>query len=175
MKKRQSKTHLRETIGQTVYDNLHKQPDVTDMFEITPDMQERYWKDLTSIVVSAKDELKESFYIEMIFIREKALQGYVLHPRLFARTSCPTATYGQHVWHYNYSLDQLAFIWMLPFKDRADHLRENMLNLSDGEKSMYKYVLDFDDGTLERVARDLNKEDDTTANLILINNEKAIS
>ena len=175
MKKRQSKTHKRETVGQTVYDNLHKQPDVTDMGEITPDMQARYWNDLASIIVNAKDQLRESFYIEIIFIREKVLQGYVIHPRLFARTSCPTPTYGQHVWFYNYSQDSLAFIWMLPFKDRCDNLRINMLNLTDGEKSMYQYVLDFDDGTLERVARELNNEDDITANLVLINNEKAVS
>lgn len=175
MKKRQSKTHKRETVGQTVYDNLHKQPDVTDMFEITPDLQERYWQDLANIIIAAKEQLRESFYIEMIFIREKALAGHVLHPRLFARTSCPTPTYGQHVWHYNYSQDQLAFIWMLPFKDRADYLRDNMLNLTDGEKSMYHYVLDFDDGTLENKARKLNNEDEITANLVLINNEKAVS
>jgi len=174
-KKRLSKTHKRETVGQTVYDNLHKQPDVTSLLEIAPDLKGKYWEDLKSIIVDAAKNFRSSFYVEIIFLREKLLQQMVLRSRFFARSSCPTPTYGQHVWRYDFANDELSFLWSLPFKDRAESLKRNPLLLSEDERSMLKLILDFEDGTLESIVRKLNNEDDITANLVLINNEKATS
>lgn len=172
MKKKLSKTHKRETVGQTVYDNLHKQPDVTDLKEIKPDLQQEYYDQMINTIKNAHEKITgRIFYLEIIFLREKPLLQQVIHPRYIARSSCPSPTWGQHAWEYDTLTQKLDLLWAIPFKDKADELKRNIAKLTDGEKISLREVLNFDNGTYEMLARKLNNEPEDGDNRILINNE----
>lgn len=171
-KKRLSKTQKRETIGQTVYDNLHKQPDVTDPRDIVKQKKEDYYNDLVSVVTNGiKEIVGRVFFIEVVWIREKALQNYVEHPRYIARSSCPTPTWGQHAWQYDTLTQKLDLLWAIPFKDKAEWLKENQKTLTPGEKIQLDEVMRLDNGFYEQLARRMNNEPEEGDNRILINNE----
>jgi len=171
-KKRISKTQNRETIGQTVYDNLHKQPDVISTIEIKSSLEKKYYDDLILVAQNSIDKIyKKVFYIEVIFMRDKPYMNMVLHPRFIARSTCPTPTWGQHVWEYDTFLQKLDLLWSIPFKEVADDLKRDAHILTEQQKILLQEVRQYEDGLYERVARKLNDEPKEGSNLILINNE----
>ena len=169
-KKKQSKTQPRETVGQTVYDNLLKQPDMQDIRDLRKPLLNEYQKDLIQSVQNSLSHIFErTFYVEVVFIREKPLQGMVLHPRFFTRSTCPTPTWGQHVWEYDSFSQKLDLFWAIPFKEECERLKREKDHLTDGEKVMLNEVLQFEGGLYEKVARKLNNEPKEGCNIVLTN------
>jgi hypothetical protein len=172
--KRQSKTQPRETVGQTVYDNLHKQPEVTNIKEeIAPGMLEHYWNDLVTHIDKVSKQFTDIFYIEVIFLRPKPFKGMIIKPNFFGRPHCPSPTWGQHVYRCTSLIQQIEFLWAIPFKDKAEELKMNALNLTPGEKTMLEQVFAFDHGVYELLARKLNNEPKEGSNLVIINQGEA--
>lgn len=173
-KKRLSKTHTRETIGQTVYDNLHKQPDVTNVKEeIAPSMLEQYWNDLVTHIDKVSKEFSNVFFMEVVFIRPKPFNGMVVQPHFVGRPHCPSPTWGQHVYRCNSSTQEVDFLWAIPFKDKAEELKFNALTLNQMEKTMLDQVLTYEHGVYELLARKLNNEPKNGSNLVIVSQGEA--
>jgi len=53
----------------------------------------------------------------------------------------------------------IEFIWTIPSKEACIHLRDNALIVDKSEHGLLQFVLWFEDGTLYRLAKRLNKEE----------------
>lgn len=93
----------------------------------------------------------------------------VYHNYYLARKSCPTPEYDQTVYQYIYSADALKYLWTIPDKETCLVYRENALFVVEEEKKLLKYILDFFDGSLDRLCRKLNKEPGDTPYLQNLN------
>jgi hypothetical protein len=49
-------------------------------------------------------------------------------------------------------------MWVIPSRDASIHLINNHLYVADEERGLLKYVMAFQDGTLFKLAKELNGE-----------------
>ena len=82
----------------------------------------------------------------------------VIRNYFFHRSTCPTPEWDQVVYYYKRADDALNFLWVIPSKDTCELLRENALMVAPDERDLLNFVLNFYDGTLERIAQKLNGE-----------------
>lgn len=74
------------------------------------------------------------------------------------RLSCPSPEYDQVVYKYHAKEHNLEFLWVVPSKDTCQFLVENALVIERDQKDLLKFVLEFNDGTLLRKAKEFNGE-----------------
>lgn len=105
------------------------------------------------------DKLKTNgdFYVEACF-RMNAIMPDVTEVYFKSRHTCPTPFYDQSAFRYDRRNERIVFLWHIPSKKECDYYVEFALSLRDDEKEAAKFVFDFRDGTLLRLAKKLNGE-----------------
>jgi len=98
-----------------------------------------------------------SFFIEALVKKEKLLEN-VLRNYFIPRSTCPTPFYDQTVYRYNHINETVEFLWVVPDKETCETFKENRDLIVPSELGLLKFVLDFDDGTLFRMAKKFNGE-----------------
>jgi hypothetical protein len=99
---------------------------------------------------------------QKIKIFNNALRNY-----FFGRLTCPTPEWDQTVYKYNRKDDCLEFMWTIPDKNTCEYMYYNALTIPDEEKELLKYVIDYKEGNLLKVCKQLNKETEHTGQLLL--------
>ena len=121
-------------------------------------MQKGYLDELLSTTQSGKKLYDGDFFVVVLTKKERllpnVLRNYFLH-----RKTCPTPTYDQAVYHFVATEDELRFLWVVPSKDTCELLRDNALQVHDEERALRDYVLQFYDGSLDRLCLKLNPEE----------------
>jgi hypothetical protein len=145
----------RETVGKISSDLIIKTPESQSPIELEKAMQENYLKELIQAVQSHKSSFPADFFIIVITKNEKLMPN-VFRNYFMGRISCPTPDYDQTVFRYNSKLEQIEYIWTIPSRDACIHLREHALEVVESERPLLKFVLDFADGTLMKLANKLN-------------------
>jgi hypothetical protein len=158
-------TIKRETVGKISSDLLNKTPITNDPIEIERAMHGDYLKNMLSCIDDASDEFGNAYFIVVLTKRER-LMSNVLRNYFFARSTCPTPDYDQTVYLYKKDADCLDFIWVIPSKDTCIYLKNNALSVVEEEKQLLRFVLDFADGTLYKLAKKLNNEVDDSSELV---------
>lgn len=123
-------------------------------------MQEQlsdYEKNLIECVNSGKNIYSSDFFVIVITKREKIMKNVLRH-FFFYRESCPTPHHDQILYKYNHDDDRIEFLWSIPDKESCTDLITNAVNLDLGFASLLQFVLDFNDGTLDKKAAVLNGE-----------------
>ena len=149
----------KETVGKVAYDLLQKTPESRDPIEIQKAMQEDYINELIKCMDIHKPFLKDNFFIVVITKNEKLMPN-VFRNYFSARQSCPTPDYDQSVFMYNRADDCIEYIWTIPSKDACHHLKENALLVAPEERQLLKFILEFADGTLWKLCKKLNNEEE---------------
>lgn len=145
------------TVGKASYDLLLKQPESHDPIEIQRSMQEEYFSNLMECLKVNKKHFIHQLFIVVITKNERLMPN-VFRNYFYARQSCPTPDYDQTVYRYDYKDDTLEYVWTIPSRDASIHLRMHALEVVDEEKQLLKFVLEFADGTLFKVAKHYNNE-----------------
>lgn len=149
----------KKTVGQVSLELSQKEPDTRDPIELEREMHTDYEKNFWECVNDFKKQSSNDFFIVVLTKRERVMQN-VLRNVFFARHSCPTPNYDQAVYRYDALNNAVDFIWVIPSRETCFMLKENALQVVPEEKELLKYVLDFADGTLYNLAKQLNKEDE---------------
>jgi len=100
----------------------------------------------------------KDFYITVLTFKDRLLKN-VIRNYFITRESCPTPTYDQTVYKYHYKDKKIEFLWCIPARDICLLLMDNALYLDPYEKALLKFVLDFKNGTLLKLAKKLNNEE----------------
>ncbi len=152
----------RKTVGELAYELMNKTPYTVPVKEFGAEIltgNDTYMKNLWTAVKHGKDkgfgDLNKKFYI-LVLTNKERLWSNVMRNRYKAQVACPIPAWAQSVYQYSELDDRLQLMWTIPDRESCDLLRENALALPDEEKTVLKYVLDFYDGTLDKLCYHLN-------------------
>ena len=156
----------RETVGKISSDLLAKEPVQATAYELGSEMSKTYADNLILCAERGKKDIDTDFFIVVLTKKEKLMPNVLRH--FFGyRYTCPTPNYDQAVYKYTLKNDQIEFIWVIP--DRTicwDYVRNRELVPPD-QYPLLRYVLEFEDGTLTRRAKELNNEADLTNGIVI--------
>jgi hypothetical protein len=147
----------RETVGKVAHDLLLKQPDTDSPIEQMRESLTEYEQNLLERVEDGKKKYISDFFVVVITKRERLMTN-VMRNYFFHRISCPTPQWDQAVYSYSIKDDELEFLWVIPSRDACEHLRNNALYVHPDERELLGFVLDFYDGTLDKLAKSMNGE-----------------
>lgn len=164
----------RETVGKISSELLTQAPETRDPIELQREMQKNYIDNLVLAVGHAQKKFncttlhegescdyaqprEGDFYIVVISKKEPLMQN-VLRNYFLTRDACPTPDYDQAVYKYIKETEQIEFLWVVPSKDTCLLFKQNALQVPASEQHLLKFVLDFADGTLFKLAKKLNGE-----------------
>lgn len=148
----------RETVGKLSSDLLQKEEKYDH--SVLEQMQEQltgFEDHFYSALNAGKNNYPGDFFIVVITKRER-LMSNVIRNYFFSRESCPTPTCDQAVYKYHRTDDRVEFIWVLPSKEGCADLYNNRLYVDISLNKLLGYVLDFENGSLDKKARVLNNE-----------------
>jgi hypothetical protein len=148
----------RPTVGKIASELMLKEPETRDPIALEREGHKDYESNVLICMDDGKKAYQSDFYIVVITKKEK-LMSNVLRNYFCHRSTCPTPDYDQAVYHYVRSLDGLDFLWVIPDKDTCVLLKSNQYNVAPEEWGLLRYVLQFADGTLFKLAKRLNKEE----------------
>lgn len=151
----------KDTVGKVALDLLTKDPVEKSPIELEREMHTDYDKNIYECVDRGKKMFDGDFFVVIETKKERLLPN-VLRNYFFPRHTCPTPNYDQTVYHYHHADQLVEFLWVIPSRDTCVLLKENALTIANEERQLLKFVLDFSDGTLFKLAKKLNGEVEDT-------------
>jgi|SRR5690606_9888844 len=148
----------KETVGSAAYRLLQQEPDDTDAIELEREMHKEYEQNIFACIERHKNTLFGDFYVVVITKKEPLMKN-VLRQYYCARQSCPTPDYDQTVYRYNRFHESIDFLWVIPSRETCFFLKNNALTIVPEQRDLCNFVLDFEDGTLMKLAKRLNNEE----------------
>ena len=149
--------HRDDTVGKIALELMQKTPDSRDPIELERELHKDYEKNIYECKDAGKKIYNGDFFITVVTKKEPLMEN-VLRNMFIHRSSCPTPDYDQTVYHYSRKDRVLFFLWVIPSKDTCLLFKDNALEIVASEKELLNYILDFDDGTLYRLAKKFNGE-----------------
>lgn len=147
----------RDTVGKLSLDLSQKEPETRDPIELEREIHKDYEKNIYQCIETHKKLLHGDFFVEVITKKEPLMHN-VLRNYFFATQACPSPTYDQTLYHYHRNAEHLEFLWVIPAKDICEMFTFNALQIKESERELLKFILEFNDGTLLRLAKKLNSE-----------------
>ena len=149
----------KETIGKLSSDLIIKQSDDSHTAHDQMEEQLTDWDQNLWICVEncKKDYPIGDFYIVVVTKKERLMPN-VLRNYFFGRYSCPTPEYDQTVYKFHRGSDSPEFMWVVPCKETCEVMKLDPLSVPKEEQELLKFVLDFEDGTLLKLSKQLNGE-----------------
>jgi hypothetical protein len=158
-------TRSRETVGKISTELLSKAPNSTDPIEIERELHKDYVKNILECVESNKNQFDGDFFVIVLTKKEPLMQNVLRH-YYFSRHSCPTPDYDQTVYQYHREKEDIEFLWVIPSKEACLTFMEQASSIAPEEWGLLHYVLKFADGTLFKLAKQLNNEKLETSEII---------
>ncbi len=147
----------KETLGK-IYTKLKSKPqDKVDIFEYIRVTQADFMPRLVRQVDLDKTKTDKDFYIEAC-LRMNSVMHDVPEVYFKSRHTCPTPFYDRSAFRYDRKNDRITMLWHVPSQAECLYYIQNALRLRDDEKEAAKFVFDYVDGTLLKVAKTLNGE-----------------
>lgn len=147
----------RDTVGKIAQDLLKKDPETRDPIEIQREVHKEYEKNIQECITNHEKIYVGDFYVEVITKKERLMQN-VLRNYFFATQACPTPTWDQTVYRYHRDTDSVEFLWVVPAKDICEMFTIDAIHIKESERDLLNFVLQFNDGSLLRLAKKLNGE-----------------
>jgi hypothetical protein len=150
----------RPTVGKIATDLAQKKPDTLSPIEQMQEQLTDYDKNIMECIATNKKQFTNTdFYVVVITKKEPLLQNVIRH-YFTGRLSCPTPDYDQTLYKYFHADDRLDFLWVIPSKDTCQMLLSHAHEIIPEEWALLRYVTQFADGTLFKMAKNMNGERD---------------
>lgn len=157
----------RPNLGKIASELSYKDPGTHTVAEQGKEQLKEYLPNLIQTTEKGKKDMPNSdFYIVVLTKCERLLQNVYRH-YFFTRVTCPTPDYDQAVYHYRADKDEVEFLWVIPDPKTIQYFLEHAFDLPQEDKCLLKYIMDFNDGTLDKLARRLNGEEVNQRNPIV--------
>lgn len=104
-----------------------------------------------------REALDGDFFIAALIKKEKLLDN-VLRNYFIPTRACPTPHFDQTVYRYDHHKEAIEFLWVVPDQETCEIFLENKHIIVPSERALLKFVLDYYDGTLFKLAKKLNGE-----------------
>ena len=123
-----------------------------------------YEKNVYHCIEENKSKIIGDFYVVVLTKREKLLKN-VIRSYFAARISCPTPNYDQVVYKYHAMDARIEFLWVIPDREISKHMKAHSTSVDPSQWELLSYILKFADGSLFRLAKELNGEKEKTPEL----------
>lgn len=147
----------RDTVGKIALELMQKTPDSRDPIEIERELHKDYESNIYTCLSEGKKTHNGDFFVVVITKKEPLMQN-VLRNYFTHRKSCPTPDYDQTVYRYCAKEEYAEFLWVIPSRDTCTLFKDSALEVATEERDLLRFILDFDDGTLYKLAKRLNNE-----------------
>jgi hypothetical protein len=147
----------KKTVGQASLELKEKHDVATrDPIELERAMHKDYEQEVITCVMRGRQALPHQNFYVVVEVKKERIMDNVIRNLYFYRMSCPTPTYDQTVYKYHHKEEVLEYLWTVPSIDTCQIMKDNILQVE--EKELLEHVLDFADGTLLALAKQLNNE-----------------
>jgi hypothetical protein len=147
----------RPTVGKIAAELSTKAPYSRDPIELQREMHKQYMDEVLACIKEFRKQCIGDFYV-VVLTKKERLMPNVYRNYFFARNSCPTPDYDQAVFKFHAQEEGLQFLWVIPSRDTSVLLLNNAMIVASEERELAKYVIDFANGTLFKLAKKLNGE-----------------
>lgn len=147
------------TVGKVSTDLLAKPENQHTVVDQMRENLTDYDKNVFICIEEAKKKFPGDFYLIVECKKERLLEN-VIRNYFFARLSAPTPAWDQTVYKYHRGREWVEFLWVVPSKDACEYLTINKHYIPESERELLKFVLSYNDGTLLKIAKQLNGEAD---------------
>lgn len=148
----------KEKVGKIATELQQKTPDTRNPIELKDEMLKDFEENFYLCIEREKHKYDEPFFVVILAKREMVLTN-VMRQYFFTRHTCPTPTFDQTVFRFDPKTYEAEYIWTIPDRDAAEYLLNNMLHLEPEEQELLRFVMDFRDGTLDKLCKKLNNEE----------------
>lgn len=148
----------KQTVGSASLDLMLKNHAQASAIDYEREMHKEYEREIFKCIDGSLTKIDGDFFV-VVLRKQERLMSNVYRNFFLARKSCPTPTYDQVVYKYHRDLDAVEFLWVVPDMETCAVFTRNALQIDPQERQLLKFVLDFNDGTLDRLAKTLNNEE----------------
>ncbi len=154
----------KKTVGQLSSELLSKNTIETHSYE--EQMRENLTDYEKNIEQCIKDNINkyDDFYIVVLTKKERVMKN-VIRNYFLARSTCPTPNYDQIVYKYRKEDDTISLIWVIPDRKISKYMRANSTEVDPSQYELLSNILKFADGSLYRLSKELNNEQEKTPEL----------
>jgi len=163
-----------KTVGAISQELQQKTPESINPIEIQRATEKEYLENLIWAVKHAKKQvdcssldghatckdrvpLEKDFYIAALLKKEKLLEN-VLRNYFVPTVSCPTPHFDQTVYKYDHKKETINLLWVVPDQETCEIFKENKEKIVPEERALLNYVLNYYNGSLFLLAKELNGE-----------------
>jgi len=158
-------SNKRENVGKTSRDLILKDKKITHSAkEQTDEQLTDYEKNIYECIERSKKDFNGDFFIVVATKKEKLMPN-VIRNYFYGRKSCPTPNYDQVLYKYHRKSDKLDFLWVIPDRQVAKDMIAQQQLVEPHLWGVLRFVLKFADGTLFKLAKELNGEKEKTPEL----------
>jgi hypothetical protein len=147
----------KKTVGAIVSELSQKTPDKLSILDIQAETMKDYQKELLKAVDRGCARFDGDFFIHVATKAEKVLAN-TFRNYFIDRKTCPTPNYDQSVFKYNRIAGQIEYLWTIPDRDTAHHLKMHASEVAPEERQLLYFIFKFADGTLFRLMKKFNGE-----------------
>lgn len=149
----------KKTAGQIATELAAKNDGKQSVIDTQREIDKEYINEVKKCI-EAHSHFVEPFYIVVILKKEKLLSN-VMRRYFLARASLPTPDWDQQVWRYDPKTGDLTFLWVLPDRNTAMWLVNDIKTIPLEFTQLVEFVLDFLDHKLyNRFLTQEKKEED---------------
>jgi hypothetical protein len=146
------------TVGKASYELATKEHTPENVIDYGREMRKDYEYNVYLAAQRGKEQFDGDFFIVVLRKRERLMEN-VFRGYFFPRKSCPTPTYDQIVYKYHRKEETIEFIWVVPDMETCTVFTAEQHRIAPEEMGLLKFVLDFNDGTLDKLAKVFNNEE----------------
>jgi hypothetical protein len=147
----------RDTVGKISTELIAKSDDKHTVIDQMHEQLSEYDQTLHDTVELGKKTYPDDFYVVVLTKKERLMEN-VIRNYFIPRGSCPTPEWDQAVYRYHKPADRVGFLWIVPSRDTCSYMRNNANVLPKEQYELLTYVLQFEDGTLLKLSKQLNGE-----------------
>jgi len=148
----------RKKVGEIARDLLIKHDQDINSHELSTEVMKKDY--VPNVLECITKHIKEfngmPFYVVVGFRGVKVIAN-AQRMQYWGRLTCPKPTNDQAVFYYEPATDFIEEMWSIPDRNTCKYLVDNALRLSPDERPLLQYVLDYMDGTLDRIAEGRDK------------------
>lgn len=135
-------------------------PTPTTVFEQREAMRQDYMDNIVIALEEGKKKYTTGDIYVVHLLKAEQLLPNMFRDFFFARATCPTPNYDQTVFKYTRASDKLELLWVIPDRDVCLLMLAQSSEIPPDQWQLLKYVIEFQDRTLYKLARTLNNERD---------------
>jgi len=153
------------TVGKVATDLALQDTVPQSAIEVEREVHKEYEQNFHECLEKGKKEYKRDFFIVVLTKKERLLPNVLRHYFL-TRHTCPTPDYDQAVYKFHHEHNTFEFLWVLPDRNTCKMMLQDALYLPESQHDLLRFVVDFADGALMKMAKILNGEQELSPLII---------